>query len=84
MTVYHGGISEVFHPEIRRGKYVGDFGIGFYTTSSHEQARRFVKTKCGREGRTSGFVSVFELDERLFTDAFKVVRPNSLPYRSRP
>lgn len=71
MIVFHGGLVEVPRPEIRRGRYVGDFGIGFYTTSSLEQARRFVRTKGGREGRTSGFVSFYELDERLFTDAFK-------------
>lgn len=34
MTVYHGGLTEVRNPEIRRGGYVGDFGIGFYVTSS--------------------------------------------------
>ena len=71
MIVYHGGLSEVVHPEIRRGRYVGDFGIGFYTTSSLEQARRFVKTKGGREHRTSGFVSVYDLNENLFTTAFR-------------
>ena len=71
MMVYHGGLVEVAHPEIRRGKYVGDFGIGFYTTSSLEQARRFVRTKGGREGCTSGVVSAYDLDERLFSDAFK-------------
>ena len=70
MTVYHGGFVEVTNPEIRMGKYVGDFGIGFYTTSSIEQARRFVKTKGWREGRMSGVVSIYELDEHLFTDAF--------------
>lgn len=71
MIVYHGGLGEVPRPEIRRGRYVGDFGIGFYTTSSLEQARRFVRTKGGREGLASGFVSFYELDERLFTNAFR-------------
>ena len=71
MKVYHGGLSEVVRPEIRHGRFVGDFGIGFYTTSSLEQARRFVRTKGAREGRTSGFVSEYDLDGRLFTDAFK-------------
>lgn len=71
MKVYHGGLSEVVCPEIRRGRFVGDFGIGFYTTSSLEQARRFVRTKGAREGRTDGFVSEYDLDDRLFSDAFK-------------
>lgn len=71
MTVYHGGLTEVRNPEIRRGGYVGDFGIGFYVTSSHEQATRFVRLKGGREDKTSGVVSVYELDERLFSGDFK-------------
>ena len=51
MTVYHDGLTEVRNPEIRRGGYVGDFGIGFYVTSSHKQAARFVRLKGGREDR---------------------------------
>ena len=71
MRVYHGGLSEVRAPEIRRGEYVGDFGIGFYVTTSLEQARRFVRTKGNREKVTRGVVSVYELDERLFAEQFK-------------
>ena len=71
MKVYHGSLSEVPNPEIRQGKNIGDFGIGFYVTTSYDQARRFVKTKGRRENVTSGFVSCYELDERLFQDDFK-------------
>ncbi len=71
MRVYHGGLEEVTRPEIRRGTNVGDFGIGFYVTSSFEQACRFVKTKGTRLNKDRGFVSVYELDERLFGSQFK-------------
>lgn len=71
MKVYHGGLTEVKKPEIRSGKIVGDFGVGFYVTSSLHQARRFVKTKGRRENVSSGFVSCYELDERLFSGEFK-------------
>ena len=71
MRVFHGSLVEVRNPEIRRGDVVGDFGIGFYVTSSIDQARRFVKTKGRREGKNSGFVSIYELDESLFTEQFK-------------
>ena len=74
MIVYHGGLTVVERPEIRIGEYVGDFGSGFYVTSSLEQARRFVGTKCKREGVNRGIVSVYELDERLFTEAYKGLR----------
>ena len=71
MKVYHGGLSNVKVPEIRLGKNIGDFGIGFYVTTSLDQARRFVKTKGRRENVTLGFVSCYELDERLFASGFK-------------
>ena len=71
MKVYHGGLEEVKSPEIRRGANVGDFGIGFYVTSSFEQACRFVKTKGIRLGKNKGVVSVYELDEKLFGAQFK-------------
>ena len=71
MKVYHGSLSEVPNPEIRQGENIGDFGNGFYVTTSYDQARRFVKTKGRRENVTSGFVSCYELDERLFQDDFK-------------
>lgn len=78
MIVYHGGLTVVERPEIRVGEYVGDFGRGFYVTSSLEQARRFVGTKCKREGVNRGIVSVYELDERLFTEAYKGLRFDGL------
>ena len=71
MRVYHGGLAEVRAPEIRKGEYVGDFGVGFYVTTSLEQARRFVRTKGNREKATSGVVSEYELDERLLAAPFK-------------
>ena len=71
MTVYHGGLTEVRLPEIRQGEYVGDFGVGFYVTSSLEQARRFVRTKGRRENVSRGIVSVYELDEKLFSTDYK-------------
>lgn len=74
MIVYHGGLEEVRSPELRIGENVGDFGHGFYVTSSRDQAARFVKTKAHREQRTSGFVSIYELDDRLFSDEFSGLR----------
>ena len=71
MKVYHGSLVEVRNPEIRQGVHVGDFGCGFYVTSSLAQARRFVRLKCSREGAESGVVSVFKLDEKLFAPPFK-------------
>ena len=61
MKLYHGGLVEIQVPRIIASDHIGDFGIGFYTTTSIQQARRFVKTKCDREQKTSGVVSIFDI-----------------------
>ena len=61
MKLYHGGLIEIQVPRILASDHIGDFGVGFYTTTSIQQARRFVKTKCDREKRTSGVVSIFDV-----------------------
>ena len=71
MIVYHGSLVIVETPELRQGDTVGDFGSGFYVTSSLDQARRFVRTKGKRENVCKGFVSVYELDECLFARGYK-------------
>ena len=40
---YHGGTEAVVAPEIRKRLHVPDFGTGFYTTESEEQAARWAK-----------------------------------------
>ena len=61
MKLYHGGLVEIKVPRIIIGDHIGDFGVGFYTTTSIQQARRFVKMKCDREQKTSGVVSIFDV-----------------------
>lgn len=63
MKLYHGGISVVKAPQILSPDRIGDFGIGFYTTSSLEQARRFVRSKAIRDQKARGFVSVYEVQD---------------------
>ena len=42
-TAYHGGTEAVTAPEIRDRLHAPDFGKGFYTTASEEQAVRWAK-----------------------------------------
>ena len=70
MKVFHGSLEEVTVPALNRCTHVGDFGVGFYVTTSLEQARRFVKTKARRVMADGGMVSCYELDERLFAAPF--------------
>ena len=38
MILYHGSIEQVEKPEIRKANRALDYGSGFYTTTSEEQA----------------------------------------------
>lgn len=62
MIVYHGSTVLVNQPEIRVGENFLDFGIGFYTTTSYEQAERWAKIKMRRENKNIGYVAIYEFD----------------------
>ena len=49
MILYHGSTDLVDKPEIRKSDIYLDFGIGFYTTTSFEQAERWAKIKMRRK-----------------------------------
>ena len=51
MIIYHGSTQLVKIPEIRKGDTFLDFGPGFYTTTSAEQAERWAKIKMRRENK---------------------------------
>ena len=73
MKLYHGGLEAIQAPRILPSDHIGDFGVGFYTTTSLQQARRFVKTKCDREKKTSGVVSIFDIrDDYLQLPEFRI------------
>ncbi len=75
MTLYHGGLVEVATPRIIRGNRVGDFGIGFYTTTDLDQARRFVRRKCFVAGQKRGIVSVYSVPDSILSgDMLKIRR----------
>ncbi len=60
MILYHGSTELVECPEIRKRKPEDsflDFGAGFYTTTSHEQAERWAKIKMRRENKSVGPVA---------------------------
>ena len=63
--VYHGSIDEVVNPEIRQPNRSLDYGSGFYTTTSYEQAKRWVERRMKDKGVAVGYVNIYELDEKL-------------------
>ncbi len=61
--IYHGSLEEVRTPEIRQPNRSLDYGVGFYTTTSYEQAEKWVRRKMNDNKVCVGYVSVYELDD---------------------
>ena len=62
MIIYHGSTTLVEKPEIRTGVTMLDFGIGFYTTTSYEQAERWARIKLRREKKQVAYVAIYDFD----------------------
>lgn len=63
MKIYHGSIERVEYPEIRESNRTLDYGQGFYTTTSYEQAEAWVRRRMNEKRVSRGYVCVYELDE---------------------
>ena len=63
MLVYHVSVEVVENPEIRESNRTLDYGSGFYTTTSYEQAAAWVKRRMAELNKSKGYVCVYELDE---------------------
>ena len=74
MKLYHGSTVLVTTPEIRTGAFFLDFGVGFYTTTSYEQAERWAKIKMRREQSAIGYVSVYDFDIDAASDQITIQR----------
>ena len=62
MRVYHGSLERVPAPEIRQATRTLDYGIGFYTTTSYQQAEDWVRKRMQDIGSSKGYVNEYELD----------------------
>ena len=75
MTLYHGSLEIVEKPQILQANRPLDFGTGFYTTTSLQQARRWVKLRMEQAQASVGFINIYEyspkrdLRTRLFRSA---------------
>lgn len=63
MRIYHGSIEKVESPEIRESNRTLDYGQGFYTTTSYEQAEAWVRRRMNEKRTSRGYVCVYELNE---------------------
>ena len=83
MRLYHGSTMTVRKPVISRARSKTDFGKGFYTTTSREQAEKWAQIKKKREGDDANIraiVSVFEFDEKLLNSARSGILPAPPPW----
>jgi hypothetical protein len=74
-TLYHGSTIQIEHIDLTLANPKRDFGIGFYTTSSYEQAVRFCQIIARRTNHIRGIVNRYvyventELSLLCFKDA---------------
>ena len=64
MKLYHGSLEVVSEPRIITPNRTLDYGRGFYTTTSYEQAEQWVRRRKGSQ-HSVGYVNVYELADVL-------------------
>lgn len=68
MILFHGSNVLVEKPVLISANRTLDFGHGFYTTTSKEQAYKWAKIKSRRENIDKGFISIYNVQENLFKE----------------
>jgi hypothetical protein len=76
MILYHGSTVKVVKPLLTKCRAFTDFGKGFYTTISEEQAKKWAKLKQQRDGSAEAIVSVYEIDNRYLepSDEYNILK----------
>lgn len=60
MTLYHGSLEIVEKSQILLANRPLDFGTGFFTTTSLQQARRWVKLRMEQNNAKVGYINIYE------------------------
>lgn len=76
MYLYHGSNVEVITPKIIVSNRNLDFGVGFYITSSLEQAKRCAYLQTIRRKKGTPIVTYYGFDEND-TNAFNILKFDS-------
>ena len=71
LDLYHGGEMPVKVPRVVSPKAVRplDFGSGFYTTTSRDQARKWIGIRLRQHAYETGCVSHFAVDRAVFGES---------------
>lgn len=62
MKVYHGSLEIIRAPRIIQPTRTLDYGSGFYTTTSYEQAEQWVRRRMSVQATTIGYINRYEID----------------------
>lgn len=73
MTLYHGSLETVEKPAILEPNHTMDYGKGFYTTTSREQADKWVVRKISAANQSKGYTNIYSFDEASLS-SLKVLR----------
>jgi hypothetical protein len=77
MIIYHGSDIAVTEPKILSANRLLDFGEGFYTTSSYEQACRWARTvKINRKSKNQ-IVSIYDFNIDKAVENLQIIRFNT-------
>ena len=68
MILYHGSTEIVDKPKIIVNDKFLDFGYGFYTTASKEQAIRWAEIKKKRVKSANSYLNIYEIDDNIFSN----------------
>jgi len=77
MIIYHGSDTPVKNPKIIAANRLLDFGEGFYTTSSLEQAQRWARRVRERNKSKETIVSIYEYDADKADNELRIIHFDS-------
>ena len=73
MNLYHGSLDIVKTPEIRIPNRMLDYGAGFYTTTSIEQAQAWVQRRMKEFRVETGYVNTYEFDKKILSSVNSLI-----------
>lgn len=68
MKLYHGSLEVIENPKIIKPTRTLDYGAGFYTTTSCEQAELWVKRRMLSSQAKIGYINIYELNESSISE----------------
>ena len=68
MILYHGSDAVVDNPQLLKANRTLDFGNGFYTTTSKEQAYKWASIKKNREQSENGIINIYDISDEILND----------------